>query len=91
VLFSFLLGLVFSLARNGAYRSLPATPMGMVVYVMVVTCALFIEQDVAGQAIEYLFSVLLVFPVLHGLASLLHVPPHRGAPVFPHGGGALAC
>ena len=73
VFFSFLLGLLFSLSRNTAYRVLPATPVGLIVYVLIVNCAMFIEQDVSGQAIEYFFSVLLVFPVLYVVSAIPHI------------------
>jgi oligosaccharide repeat unit polymerase len=75
VAFSFLLGWLFSVARNTAYRRLPATPVGMVVYTLLVSCAIFIEQDVSGQALEYFFSVLLVFPLLYAISAV--VRPER--------------
>jgi hypothetical protein len=81
VAFSFVLGWLLGIARNSAYRRLPATPMGMVTYMLVVSCAIFIEQDVAGQAIEYFFSLLLVLPVLYVLATLMWAPEPRGAPL----------
>lgn len=71
IAFSFLLGMMLSVARNGLYRFLPGTPIAMIVYVLVVSCAVFIEQDVAGQAIEYLFSVALFFPVLLVVSTLV--------------------
>jgi hypothetical protein len=80
VAFSFLLGLLLSVARNAAFRRLPASPMGMVTYMLLVSCAIFIEQDVSGQAIEYFFSVLLVFPLLYVLASLMWTREPRPRP-----------
>lgn len=71
IVFSFLLGALFSFTRNTLYRRLPATPVGMIGYVLLVSCAVFIEQDVSGQAFEYAFSVALIFPMLYGLSSLL--------------------
>jgi oligosaccharide repeat unit polymerase len=74
VVFSFILGLVFGLARNTAYRKLPPSPVGMNVYVLIVGSALFIEQDVAGQAIDYFFSVVLVLPWIYMLSYLISPP-----------------
>ncbi len=71
VVFSFLLGLVFSLARNTTYRRLPPTPVGMNLYVLIVSCAVYIEQDVAGQALEYFFSVVLIFPLLYAVSYFI--------------------
>lgn len=70
ILFSLILGFLYSLARNICYRRLPRTVIGMNVYVLIGSCAIFIEQDIAGQAIEYFFSVLLIFPFLY-VSSLL--------------------
>lgn len=71
VVFSFLLGLLFSLVRNTTYRRLPSTPVGMNLYVLIVGCAVYIEQDVAGQALEYFFSVVLIFPLLYAVSYLI--------------------
>lgn len=79
VLFSLLLGLSFSIARNSSYRLLPSTPVGMNVYVLLVSCAVFIEQDVAGQALDYLFSLVLVFPPLYALSYFIRPAARRRA------------
>lgn len=78
VMFSFMLGLAFSVARNSTYRKLPSTPIGMNLYVLVASSSMFIEQDVSGQALEYLFSVVLVFPVLYVISYCL--VPYRVRP-----------
>lgn len=77
IVFSFVLGALLSFIRNALYRRLPATPVGMISYVLLVSCAVFIEQDVSGQAFEYAFSVALIFPLLYGLSSLLFPPPKK--------------
>ena len=82
VVFSFLLGLLFSLARNTTYRRLPSTPVGMNLYVLIVGCAVYIEQDVAGQALEYFFSVVLIFPLLYAVSYL--ISPTRLRRSRPH-------
>ena len=86
VAFSFVLGRVFGWARNTLYRRLPATPIGMVAYVLVFSCAVFIEQDVSGQALEYLSSVSIVFPVLYGICALIEPGKARRRPatLAPH-------
>jgi oligosaccharide repeat unit polymerase len=78
IAFSFALGSLFGFARNTLYRRLPATAMGMVVYVLLFGCAVFIEQDVSGQALEYLSSVVLVFPLLYLASGLIEPGPVRG-------------
>lgn len=92
VVFSFLLGLLLSFTRSSLYKRLPATPMGMVGYVLVVSCAVFIEQDVSGQAFEYAFSVVLILPLLYGLSCMLSPhPPRRPSarPARPVGAAPL--
>lgn len=77
VLFSFALGLLFSFTRNTMYRLLPAGPIGMIAYVLLVNCALFIDQDVSGQALDYFFSVLILFPPLYLASLIVHAAQAR--------------
>lgn len=87
LVFSFVLGLVFSIARNSSYRYLPRSPIGMNMYVLVASCASFIEQDVAGQALEYFFSVVLIFPILYIISYFVSPPrlrhPQTALPTRP--------
>lgn len=77
VLFSFFLGLLFSFTRNTVYRILPSSLIGMVSYVLLMNCAIFIEQDISGQALEYFFSVFLIFPVLYFASLIIHAARGR--------------
>ena len=80
LLFSFVLGLTYSIARNSTYRMLSRSPIGMTLYVLIVSCAMYIEQDVAGQAIEYLFSVIVLFPILYVISYSVSLARHHYAP-----------
>ena len=68
---SFCLGFFVSFIRNRVYLALPATLSSMIFYVLLCSVTLYVEQDPAGMAVGYYFSIFLIYPVLYGFSLLL--------------------
>jgi len=70
VYFSFVLGMLVSFLRNGLYRKITPTVMGMIVYILLASNALSLQSD-PPYAISKYISVFTMFAFLWGIAYLL--------------------
>ena len=70
--FSFILGYVFGFVRNRLYKKLKPTQTNVILYTLLVMSINYIGQDPSGQALDYLFSVFLVFTPLYFISTILY-------------------
>ena len=71
MLFSFLLGFIFGFVRNTLYKKLKPTESNMIIYTLLVMSINYIGQDPSGQALDYLFSTLLIYFPLYTISIIL--------------------
>lgn len=70
--FSFSVGYIFGFVRNRLYKKLKPTQTNVILYTLLVMSINYAGQDPSGQAIEYLFSVLLIFTPLYFISLMLY-------------------
>lgn len=69
--YSFMLGLLVGIMRNSFYRISKGSYFWMAFYVSTAYFACFIEQDFTSMAMMYIFSLLLIYPLVYLLAYIL--------------------
>lgn len=71
LVFSFLVGFIFGFVRNNLYRKLNPTESNMILYTLLVMSINYIEQDPSGQALDYLFSIFLIYSPIYIVSVML--------------------
>lgn len=71
LVFSFLVGFIFGFVRNNLYRKLNPSESNMILYTLLVMSISYIEQDPSGQALDYLFSVFLIYGPIYIVSVIL--------------------
>ncbi len=71
LLFSFFLGYIYSFIRNKLYKLLKYKESNVILYTLLVMSINYIGQDPSGQTVDYLFSILLIFPPIYFISLMM--------------------